>query len=227
LNRSFHIPPPAITAVDLSLSPHAIFQAFIDDFHMSFQGFLQPILPPELQISRSAIETNRCFFLHLGIATGIHPFLLQASFRAYASHLLSIHGPEAWFADLLTSVIQYAGFVDANVLSIIWPKELNNYRILFISGIQKPILTSFIGYHMQDQVEQLSEIIIHCNGSHFVLLRPRLLSNGQPVQRFHIISKLLQEAKKNHLTVQENIAMDTTENQSVFDCISSIFQSRR
>ena len=28
-----------------------------------------------------AVETNRCFFLHLGVACGIHPFALQCYFR--------------------------------------------------------------------------------------------------------------------------------------------------
>ena len=35
-----------------------------------------------------AEETNRCFFLHLGLATGLNPFLLQACFRRESRRLL-------------------------------------------------------------------------------------------------------------------------------------------
>jgi hypothetical protein len=34
-------------------------------------------------------ETNRCFYLHLGVGLGIHPFALQALFRLGAADVLS------------------------------------------------------------------------------------------------------------------------------------------
>lgn len=36
-------------------------------------------------MSRAALEGNRCFFIHVGIGVGIHPFLLQSFFR-FSSH---------------------------------------------------------------------------------------------------------------------------------------------
>ena len=82
---------------------------YSDDYQVSFAGFLQH-LPFELQMTRSAMETNRykltvpafdlelcyimgrCFFLHLGIAVSIHPFALQTAFRYYASKAMESAG---------------------------------------------------------------------------------------------------------------------------------------
>ena len=35
------------------------------------------------------LESNRCFFLHLGVGIGIHPFALQSLFRISAMDILS------------------------------------------------------------------------------------------------------------------------------------------
>jgi hypothetical protein len=43
-------------------------------------------------MAKSAIEMNRCFFIHVGIAIGIHPFLLQIAFRELAKHLAAEKG---------------------------------------------------------------------------------------------------------------------------------------
>ena len=47
-------------------------------------------VPEEVIVAHPAatFETNRCFFLHLGLATGLNPFLLQACFRREARRLL-------------------------------------------------------------------------------------------------------------------------------------------
>lgn len=79
-----------------------------------------------------------------------------------------------WYEDLLTSVINYCDLVDANALSILWPKEFDNYYFCFISGnLQHPVITTF-KKNNKVPVEQLQEVIIHCDGSHFTLLRPRM-----------------------------------------------------
>jgi hypothetical protein len=38
---------------------------------------------------RCSQESNRCFFLHLGVAIGLHPFALQTVFRMAAADILS------------------------------------------------------------------------------------------------------------------------------------------
>lgn len=235
--RSFYIPHPATKDVDFYLSPVptgttpqniSVFQAYVDDFHASFQGFLQPILPPELQVARSAVESNRCFYLHLGIATGLHPYLLQCHFRAQALHLLAVAKAQQanannggadgvlWFADLLESVLGYAGFVDANVLCLLWPRELDPYRICFISGSTRPIFSVFqkkstASSSASSSPGPLIEVLLYCNGSHFTLLRPRNLAQNTTTSGFRVIDRLLVEARRQGLTVQENQVLSAQE----------------
>jgi hypothetical protein len=46
-------------------------------------------------VSRCRGELHRCFFLHLGIAAGLHPFALQCLFRVAAADILSRPEDEA------------------------------------------------------------------------------------------------------------------------------------
>ena len=103
------------------------------DFHVSFQIFLRNI-PPYLQMNNYVVETNRCFFLHLGVAVGIHPFALQESFRIRTKQLLARDSTESHVKEIIGTVTQYAGLVDANSLVFLWPREFRNYRICLISG---------------------------------------------------------------------------------------------
>ena len=117
-----------------------------DDFFVSFSSFT-PFLPSQFQISRSVIETNRCFFIHLGVATGFHPVLLQGYFRNAAALLLRSIPSDDMRVELLQSVMQYAGFVDANVLCLLWPREFSErgYRVCFLCGsLRNPMFISFI-----------------------------------------------------------------------------------
>lgn len=77
------IPPPTVYSTELFINNKSYI--FIqDDFHVSFLPFM-PFLTLELQMDKCAIETNRCFFLHLGVAVGVHPYLLQTAFRFFAA----------------------------------------------------------------------------------------------------------------------------------------------
>ncbi len=83
----FYVPPPYVCNAEIVVGVHRyFFHEF--DFHVTFNNFLKE-LSPELQMARSAIEVNRCFFLHLGVAVRIHPFLLQIAFRNIAANLLN------------------------------------------------------------------------------------------------------------------------------------------
>lgn len=47
---------------------------------------------------------------------------------------------------VLSSVMEYAGLVDANALSFLWPTEFNEFRICVISGgetSEMPMITVF------------------------------------------------------------------------------------
>ncbi len=75
-------PQPAVSFKELKIRD-ASFQFKCEDYGVSYLPFLS-YLPDDLRNSKSVIETNRCFFLHLGIATSTHPFLLQTAIRCIA-----------------------------------------------------------------------------------------------------------------------------------------------
>jgi hypothetical protein len=80
-----NIPPPQRLPLHLKFStPQGIKQIAFHrhDFYISFLRFFNPprgwgAEQQQLKNCREAIETNRCFFIHLGIAINVHPFALQ------------------------------------------------------------------------------------------------------------------------------------------------------
>lgn len=86
---------------------------------------------------------------------------------------------DLWYGDIISTVNQYAGFVDANALSFLWPKEFDNFVICFISGpLNGPILSCFAPYGKQIDDPALTEVFIRCDGQHFTLLRPVMIQGG-------------------------------------------------
>ncbi len=95
---------------------------------------------------------------------------------------------EEWHKEILASVCLYGALVDANMLCFLWPRELNPYRICFISGsLTKPLISCFepppsvlLGNtSCENPADSLTEVIIRCSGDHFTLLRPvNALSGG-------------------------------------------------
>ena len=80
--------------------------------------------------------------------------------------------------ELLQSTLNYSGFVDANCLIYIWPREMMNCRICLLSGnLKQPIFCCFYPSHVKD-LDTLSDIIIHSDGSHFTLLKPAAAANS-------------------------------------------------
>jgi hypothetical protein len=90
-------------------------QFYRDDFHVSYSSFLQN-LPIDLQMSRAALEGNRCFFIHLGIAVGIHPFLLQTIFRYSTFNILN--KTKSTFLFLLFFSFVFVSYVISPVISL-------------------------------------------------------------------------------------------------------------
>eukprot|EP00601_Ochromonadales_sp_CCMP2298_P007227 CAMPEP_0173198682 /NCGR_PEP_ID=MMETSP1141-20130122/16815_1 /TAXON_ID=483371 /ORGANISM="non described non described, Strain CCMP2298" /LENGTH=208 /DNA_ID=CAMNT_0014123487 /DNA_START=13 /DNA_END=639 /DNA_ORIENTATION=- len=165
------------------------------DFHTSFMHFLLDV-PPNLQMTRAALEVNRCFFVHMGVGMQVHPFALQTAMR----HMAATEGPtlEDWLQEIVGSIRQYSGFVDANALPFIWPQNFDKFRLLFISGpMASPILTCFVPTNRNRPVEELMEVIIRCSGDHFTLFRP---SGG--AARIRVISRMLEEQEKSGGLVQ-------------------------
>ena len=83
---------------------------------------------------------------------------------------------DLWYGDIISTVNQYAGFVDANALSFLWPREFDEFVICFISGPpDRPILSCFAPHGVQRgdaRLNSLTEVFIRCDGQHFTLLKP-------------------------------------------------------
>jgi hypothetical protein len=121
----------------------------IDDYGMNFTG----VYPDHVQKVLDAFkldETNRCFFLALGIGTSIDPFLLQCLFRRHARYviqnktvLLNSAGGDADGAgqlqgsidselESLANVMELSSSIDCSVLRYLWPIEFDNLRIVVL-----------------------------------------------------------------------------------------------
>jgi len=152
-------------------------------------------VPSELLDSHpsAASETNRCFFLHLGLATGLNPFLLQRCFRREARRLLSenqetiqqavAEAEAALAAELATEnpsaadvaarqaledratqlvlstpdylyepVLRCSEYVDMDVLTRIWPRELADVRICLVPVDYYSRLDTIIVYTPENSV---------------------------------------------------------------------------
>lgn len=215
--KRYYYPYPNSTNITITIANQFTYNFYRDDFQVSFDPFLDN-LKPELEISRAAMETNRCFFLHLGVACKIHPYALQLVFRYYAGKIIANitrkggegrEGGEGGAGEsnnpcveILSTIITYAGFVDAYSLCFMWPQEFNSYRICFISGsFSKPVFSCF--YNTTTSPDALRDVIIHCDGDHFTLLRPT--TTGMADASFSILPTLLATAKRNHCVVHDNI----------------------
>ena len=83
---NFYKPRPYIKHLKLKFG-NGYTNFYQTDFHTSFTPFMKDI-PQNLQICRSVLESNRCFFLHLGVAFNFHPFILEIFFRKFVSIIL-------------------------------------------------------------------------------------------------------------------------------------------
>ena len=211
--------PPYSTTLEL-LGGDKSFTFYKDDFHVSLLPVLQNKgLPPELHLTKSAVETNRCFFLHLGIGTSIHPFALMVAFRHFAATLLADKQNEdaSLMQDILPSVLEYAGFVDANAFVFLWPVEFSSFRLCFISGDpRKPLVSCFSARDSNDSntSRSLSDVLIYCHKSHFTLLRPTNLcktSDGTSM-----VPNFIAAAKSKGCIVQEHL-VQTSSKHSIVD----------
>lgn len=195
------LPPPLTMYFELKMNSGSRWLFYKDDYAVSYIPFLR-FLSPDFQVSREANETNRCFFIHLGMAVKIHPFALQSAMRVMAQQLLSsLEGSPAEsltaaLTDIVPSINEYAGFVDANALCFLWPEEFRTKRICIISNTHtlQPMFSSFSARGVaSEQID--AEIVIHSDGQHFTLLRPL-----QGARSF--LSSVLKDARSAQCVIQ-------------------------
>lgn len=128
--------------------------------------------------------------------------------------------------------------MDANALCFLWPQELNNFRLLFVSNpANRPIFS-----HFSVGTPGAKEVVILCEREHFTLLRPCTSHPGHPIQvfaQFHggcfaavclphisivlqVIDNMLAQGKAAGLLVQEN-EVQQDRNRSVQRVINSVW----
>jgi hypothetical protein len=98
-------------------------------------------------------EIHRCFFIHLGVALGLHPVALQAVFRAHSDKLLKriqlalsqkTHEDDQRFDEVkmlegsLQSVLRPNDMIEAPILSIVWPQEFQVHGNITASFSPQP-----------------------------------------------------------------------------------------
>jgi hypothetical protein len=165
------------------------------DYSITFPPFLLriPNFPKSLAESSAAKETFRCFFLHLGVATGIHPFALQEVFRRHCRRLRDAFERDTYNGedevdflytsapDYISSVLQTKtiplknNYVDFNVIQACWPIEFDNFRILLWIDCGRTIPCLYDPRN--DSSSGRIEVVIRFDGSHFTLLRNQTISD--------------------------------------------------
>ena len=151
--REFKMPPSMLPSTGKQ-TPFIVRQEGCDselhfvqiDHGMSFKPFFPgEMCATDAQKRERLLQTSalceplRCFFIHLGVALGLHPIALQAQFCTHSAILLACieHAlsqktseDDQRFDELklregsLRSVLRHNDMIEAPVLSILWPPEL-------------------------------------------------------------------------------------------------------
>ena len=111
------------------------------------------------------------------------------------------HEDASLMQDILPSVLQYAGLVDANALIFTWPQEFVNFRVCMFSGKPSNPLISCFSAREADP-SSMSDVLIYCDGQHFTLLRPIIPDRKD--KGISIVPSILAQARARQCVVQEH-----------------------
>lgn len=205
------------------------------DYGITFEKFLYADCmdakyfdPSRLDKSACAKESMRCFFLHVGLAVGIHPFALMVAFRKLATQLQAKPPApdddeeakgnfQAFNSDPLNSVLARGDFVDSMVLNAIWPTEFDEYQVLIVNLDRHGGFNESQGFtHIRPPNSTCldangewtgKDIMLTLHDGHFTLLRPNQSRNDSRM-RLHPITTMLEHARRcNYLIAQPNFTM--------------------
>lgn len=157
-----------------------------------------------LEDSACAQETNRCFFLHLGVGIGMHPLAFQIAYRKYATLKIANSEPDDICVMASQSVLDRDEFVDCMALASLWPKEFDEYQILIVNLDRDGLFNQQQGFtHMRAPIERLidrsggkdawlgKDIVVTLQCGHFTFLKP----TGENIID-HPVDTMLEYARK-------------------------------
>ncbi len=166
------------------------------DYGTSFLPFLEGV-DARLLESSAVLEPFRCFFLHLGVGTGTHPFALQQVFRRHCEairdeipedirgfHLESIQSVRT------TRIVvgEENNFVDSFILCACWPGDFDNVRVLILiprnnrSG--RGLSPTFVLFDPSNDTSNARriEVVVRFNDGHYTMLQGQTIAD---IQRTH------------------------------------------
>ena len=164
-----------------------------------------------------ARETNRCFWLHVGVLLGVHPVAMQACCRERCTALSekiddldarNAVGDCLMFREPIRSVLRRRGsvnasglyennFVDAQFLCACWPPEMDNVRLIIIVCVEGRIsrhdwnlFTPRLRARGQEPWEG-RDIILKLEHGHFTILEPHDKTLEHPID--HLLAMMQRE----------------------------------
>jgi hypothetical protein len=152
-------------------------------------------------------ETNRCFWLHMGVLLGVHPIAMQASCRdrcaVLSAKIADLEARDAFedcqfFSEPIRSVLRRRGgvncsgqyennLVDAQFLCACWPPEMDNVRLIIIVCVDGWISWHDWNLFTPRTRERASEpwegrdIILKLEHGHFTILEPHDKTLEHPI----------------------------------------------
>jgi len=151
------------------------------DFGMKF-GLVYPRhVHLILEMYPALDESNRCFFMALGIAAGLDPFHMQCAFRKQINKLLALDRLPTMSQNLrLMSHVLSEGVapnqsVDSQLLSFCWPPALDKFKITIIAyrrlslGAKEGSPYTLTIFDPSPNIEKES-IILKLENGHYTLL---------------------------------------------------------
>jgi hypothetical protein len=143
------------------------------DYGIRFEKFWESLhLEDDLKGSPAALEKYRCFYIHLGIGTNMHPYAIHYAFRNRASYLMQSPSTPllaSSYCDSLQDALSYDSFVDSNILLTCWPHEWNHLRIIIWNEAASTWMV-YEPFPDEDNLEVILAFQGTGGGAHYTLL---------------------------------------------------------
>lgn len=160
-----------------------------------------------LEKSACVQETNRCFFLHLGVGIGLHPIAFEIAYRKQATQLLNRIDDDDLNVLASQSVLDRDEFVDCMALASLWPREFDEFQILIVNLDRDGTFNAHQGFtHIRAPTSQFvdprtgdwkgRDIVLTLQSGHFTFLVP----TGDNI-RDRPVNTMLDYARKGNFTI--------------------------